>query len=76
MNLQEIIIKSDREQKSLHKSDVESDEIILTQFRDTDPIDPRLEELCGQLVGLTSPGQVRAVLSLYFTSINWGGQQV
>ena len=74
MNLQEIIIKSDREPKSLHKSDVESDDITLTQFRDT--IDPHLEELCGQLVGLTSPGQVRAVLSLYFTSINWGGQEV
>ena len=76
MNLREIIIKSDQEPKSLHKYDVESDDITLTQFKDTDPIDPHLEELCGQLVGLTSPGQVRAVLSLYLPQFDWGGQEV
>jgi hypothetical protein len=76
MNLQEIIIKSGREPKSLHKSDLESGDITLTQFRDTDSIDPHLEELCGQLVGLTSPGQVRAVLSLYLPQFDWGGQEV
>ena len=75
MNLREIIIKSDRKPEPLHEPDDESD-ITLTQFSDDDSYDLHLRELCEDLVGLTSPGQVRAVLSLYLPEIDWGGTEV
>ena len=57
-------------------SDDESDDIVLTQFSDDDPSDPCLRKLCDDLVGLTSPGQVAAVLSLYLPQFDWGGTEV
>jgi hypothetical protein len=76
MNLQEIIVKPEREPESLHKPNDESDDITLTQFKDDTVIDPHLEELAHQLVGLTSSGQVKAVLSLYLPQFDWGGTEV
>jgi hypothetical protein len=76
MNLSEIILKHEREPESLHKPNNTDDGITLTQFKDTDPIDPHLSELADQLVGLTSSGQVKAVLSLYLPQLDWGGTTV
>lgn len=78
MNLQEIIVKNDRAPESLHQSDDRQDEITLTQFKNKDDIDPRLRELCDQLVGLDNAVQVRMVLSLYLDDydIDWGGTRV
>ena len=75
MNLQEIIIKSDRESESLHGPDGEDDNLTLTQFTDT-PSDPHLRDLLQDLVGLTSPGQCAAVLSLYLPQFDWGGREI
>ena len=76
MNLQEIIVKPERNPEPLHHPDDRSDDVSLTQFRDNDPIDPHLRELTQQLVGLTSPGQVAAVLSLYLPHLDFGGTEV
>ena len=76
MNLQEIMITSSREPESLRQPDDEHDDITLTQFQDDDPIDPHLANLCSDLVGLTSPGQMRAVLSSYLPELDWGGTEV
>ena len=76
MNLQDIIIKSKREPESLRQSDDRQDDISLTDFREDDSIAQHLKDLCEDLVGLSSPGQVRAVLSLYLPEIEWGGTEV
>ena len=80
MNLQEIIVKPEREPESLHQPDAESDDITLTQFKNSDEIDLWLRELSEQLVGLENSIQIRMVLKLYLEDmlgdVKWGGTEV
>jgi hypothetical protein len=71
MKISEVI----KEAKS-RKPSVEVPEIELIQFREDDDIDPELRELCDNLVGLTSSTQARAILSVYFPELDWGGRKV
>ena len=80
MNLQEIIIKPEKEPESLHGPDNKTDDIELVQFKDDDKIDRWLRELCVQLSGLENQIQIRMVLKLYLEDmlkdVRWGGTQV
>ena len=54
----------------------ESDDLILTRFRDDDDCAPELRELSEEILKAESAVQVRMILALFFPQYNWGGQKV
>ena len=71
MKINELVKKSQSRKPSNEES-----EVGLIQFREDDDIDPELRELSEVIITAETPGQARAILSIYFPELDWGGRKV
>ena len=56
--------------------DDDGDDIVLTNYSYDYECDPELRELSKVIITAETPGQARAILSIYFPDLNWGGRKV
>ena len=63
--------------QALHQPSVDDgDDIVLINYSDDFECDPELRELSEVIITAETPGQARAILSIYFPDLNWGGRKV